>query len=978
MFAHYDFPIRQIRMNIQPWSRNAYTSILTSLSTLLFLGVLTAHGASANPVKAVSPKLGTDLHLDARLPFNPAIKTGKLKNGLSYYIFHNDTPQKRVELRLVVKAGSVQEDDDQQGLAHFTEHLSFNGSTHFKKFELISYLESIGLTFGADINAFTNADETVYVLHIPTDKKENLDTAFQVMEDWAHGVTMEDSAIDQERGVILEEARLNKGADNRIMSALQPYMLEGSKYANRIPIGKEDIIAHFPYDAVRRFYRDWYRPDLMAVIAVGDLDPARIEKLVRKHFTDIRNPVHERAHVPIEIPNLKTSKATVITDKEASSRAILIRYPLQRAKPETTVRDYRNLLIRELYVSLLAQRFEDLTEQANPPFVLAAHTRNADAAGYRSIVTTIVPGPAGVHAAIRAAIQEQESVRRFGFTAEEFDRAKKNRVRALEAADNEHDKTDSSDHASELMRNFLIQEPVPGIHNEFAYNRDLAPGISLEEMNQYAAKETPSGTPKLIAYLGSSKDGDYIPTEQQLLTWVDEAEKSNPMPRVQQTVAKTLMSHLPEPGTITNEKLISDIGVTELTLSNGVKVRLKPTNFRNDQVLLTASRFGGYSHANPDNVLNARYAPKIVQLMGVADFSPNDLAKVLAGKDLYVQTEGGAYVDTITGRSGARDVESMLQLLVLSMTAPRKDETRFHAFINSAKESSRNLAATPDAIFADATQESLSSDNPYAQLTPKPGDFDKISLDRAFKSYQDRFGSARDLTFNIVGSFNVETIKPLLARYLASLPTGEVDDKPADRESVLVHGVTKREVIAGTDDKAEVTMVFNGNAKFTPEENLHMRMMIEVVNARIVEVLRERMSLIYGGGVSGGIDRLPDESFRMSVNLPCGPDNVEKVIATLFAEIDKIKQNGPDPADLEKVRQGQLKALEHALGTNEAWLSSLQESSLFGTDPSQVTRVEQGIRDTTAQHIQDAAKRYFDMENYLQVILLPESAANKK
>ena len=435
--------------------------------------------------------------LTDKLPVNPNLKIGKLSNGMTYYIHKNVKPEKKVELRLVVNAGSILEDDDQQGLAHFTEHMAFNGSKNFKKNDLVSFLQTIGVEFGADLNAYTGFDETVYILPIPTEKKENIEKGFQILEDWASTVAFDNTEIDKERGVVLEESRLGKGAEDRMFRVVYPKMFEGSKYAQRLPIGKDDILKNFKYDVIKRFYKDWYRPDLMAVLVVGDIDPAEAERLVKTHFEKLKNPASPRQRALADVPGRKTSEGIVVTDKEATNHVVEIYYAYKKAKEEVTVGDYREYLVRVLFTTMLGQRMQELTQKAEPPFVFGGSNIGGWARGFEAYQSYAYLGKGGPAPAINALVQENERARKFGFTAPELDRIKKMLLKNIERSYNERDKTESADFVEEYVRNFLEKEPIPGIENEFKYYSTFLEGITLEEVNQYAAKNIPATTAKV-------------------------------------------------------------------------------------------------------------------------------------------------------------------------------------------------------------------------------------------------------------------------------------------------------------------------------------------------------------------------------------------------------------------------------------------------------------------------------------------------
>ncbi|MDY7540599.1 insulinase family protein [Undibacterium sp. RTI2.1] len=912
------------------------------------------------------------INLTDPIPVGPQVKVGKLPNGLTYYIQKNAKPEKRVELRLVVKAGSILEDDDQQGLAHFTEHMAFNGSRHFKKHELISYLQSIGVKFGADLNAYTSFDETVYILQIPTDKKENLETGFQVLEDWAQGVQMNDADIDKERDIILEEARLGKGANDRMNKVLLPGIFNGSKYADRLPIGKEDIIKNFKYDAVKRFYADWYRPDLMAVVVVGDIEPEQAEKMVLAHFAQLKNPAKERPRDYAKIPDRAESKALVITDKEATSNIVLIRYPVRVARPNVIISDYRQSMIKRLAASMLGQRMQELTQQATPPFLGASSSMGQLVHGYESFSSVAALGSGGVEPAINAVVQENERARQFGFSADELDRAKKTQLRNLENSYNERDKSNSGMYAAEYIRNFLDQETIPGIVNEYAYNTELMPGITLSEVNMYVSKSIPAATQKLVAYMGSSKTDVPAPLESALLQMVITAEKMPVVANEQKKVASNLMERPQKSGSIISEKYNKELDLTELTLSNGVKVVLKSTDFKNDQVLISTTRFGGQSlYENKDN-FNARYASSIVSSMGLKTFSSTDIPKILAGKSANLQTSSGFYTEGFSGSAGSADVETLFQLLSLRMTSPRKDEELFKSYIKKGQDATKNTMASPESIFNDALITTLYNNHPRSVRSAKPEDFSQIDLDRSMAIFNDRFSSAKGLTFIIVGSFEIDKIKPLITAYLANLPTSEIVTTYKDLGMHIVTGVVKKEVRVGTEQNSRVVLNFSGAATYSKEENMRFHAMLDVLNLRITDILREKLTLIYGGGMGGSINRIPDQNYRIGVTLPCGPENVDKVIAAMFAEIQQIKTDGPLLADLNKVKQNWLKERQIQMRTNTYWLGNLQDSILYGTDMAEMLGYEARVNAVTLDDIKQAANRYFNLNNYVQFVMYPE------
>ena len=906
------------------------------------------------------------------LPVSPLVKTGKLPNGLTYYIQKNSRPANKLELRLVVKAGSILEDDDQQGMAHFLEHMAFNGSTHFKKQELVSYLESIGVKFGADLNAYTSFDETVYILPIPTDKKANVDKGFQVLRDWAGGLTLDARDIDDERGIVLEELRIGKGAGDRMRKVLLPKIFNGSRYAQRLPIGTEAIISKGDPAAVRRFYQDWYRPDLMAVVVVGDIENAEAERLVRQHFSDLKNPASPRARFEAPIAARSETEAVIITDKEANGNNLLIRYPVKEAKPGTTIGSYRADLVQSLFTTMLNQRLQELTQLANPPFMGASSSVSNLTARYESYSVSATLGKGGAAPAIEALVQEHARASQFGFSAGELDRAKKNLLRQIERAYNERDKTESAALVREFIDHFLAHESMPGIENEYNYMRELVPGITLDDVNRYARETIPTTAPKLVAYMGATKSELPTPTSEQLLASFTAAEKIAVKAREEKALAASLLDKPPVAGRIVSEVEDKRIGTTTLTLSNGVKVILKPTDFRNDQVMLSAARYGGQSLFGDADAINARYASAVAGAMGTGQFAPVELRKMMAGQAAGVVTSLGTYTETVGGSSGSTEVETMLQLLYLKFTSARRDPDLFQSLVGKQLEAARNAMVQPETVFQDTVAATLYGNHPRRARVPRPEDFAKLDLDRALAIHRERFSSAKDMTFILAGSFDPVKVRPLIATYVASLPTPDIKVGFQDLGLNPAAGVVKKDVRMGVEDKSRISLNFTGPAEFSEDEQMRLSAMVEVMNIRIVDILREKMALIYGGGMNGAISRIPKGQYAIGVSMPTGPANVDKVIATLFAEIERMKSDGPSAAELDKVRQIWLQNHQKSLRENGYWVARLQTALMQGTDPARILDYEKRVNALSTADLKNAAQRYFNMNNYVQVVLYPE------
>ena len=907
-----------------------------------------------------------------KLPVDPQVKIGKLSNGLTYYIRQNKKPENKVELRLAVNAGSILEDNDQQGLAHFTEHMAFNGSKHFKKNELVNFLQNIGVEFGADLNAYTGFDETVYILPIPLTDTSNFRKGLTVLQDWASGLSFDNKQIDDERGVVLEESRLGKGADDRMFRKIYPIQYAGSKYADRLPIGKDSIIKHAPYDVVKRFYKQFYRPDLQAVIIVGDIDVAATEKLVKEFFGGLKNPANPRPRAYAKVPARLKSQSIVVTDKEATNFSVEVDYPAVVSKVQTTTGDYRNDLVRSLFSSLLNQRLRELSQSAKPPFLFAGTGYNSYARGYEAFSAYAVAGKDGPDTALNALLTEVERVKKYGFTANELERGKKQLLAGFEQTYNNREKTESGNYVEEYLRNFLQKEPIPGVEKEYEYYQQFLPGIKLEEVN---ALTTPlKQNEKLFVSLQGPATSEFtLPNNAQLLARAEQSLKADVKPYEEKAVAAELLKNKPKPGTIVSEQKNDLLGTTELTLSNGVKVTLKSTDFKNDEIILNSFHKGGNAKYPAEDKLSANFAATAVQQMGIADFSPTELRKVLAGKTVSAAPRIGGLTSAVTGSSSIKDVETLFQLVYLYFTAPRKDEALYNGWKEKQKSQMQFAMADPQTAFIDTFYQALFLKNPLAPVViPKPEDFDKINLDRALEIYKEQFADANDFNFILVGSLDIEKLKPLIATYLGSLPSAGKTAGYVDNGVRPFTGKKELVVNKGKEPKSLILKVYSGEVAYSESLALKASALTEILNIKIIEDLREKLGAIYGGGIYGGLNKLPYANYSLVLQLPCGPENVDKLLKAADAEIDSIKTFGPDVKNLDKVKKTWLEQYKVQLKENSFWSGKLQSILFEGADPQRIFDYEKNVNALTTDDIKSVANLLFDGKNVLQAVLYPE------
>jgi zinc protease len=922
-----------------------------------FLAAVSAAGAQA-------PALTTPL------PVDPKVTIGTLPNGIRYYIRKNARPEKRAELRLVVNAGSILEDEDQRGLAHFVEHTAFNGTTNFKKNDLVSYLQSIGVRFGADLNAYTSFDETVYILPVPTDTARILDRAFDILEDWAHGQIFDSTEVVNERGVVLEEWRGGKGAGERMQQVWLPIAFKGSRYAQRIPIGSDTIIRRAQPGLLRRFYRDWYRPDLMAVVAVGDFDPAQIEALIRKHFSGIPKVARPRPRTEATIPDNTVPLIAIAKDKEAQESSVELDFKMPK-QPMKTVGDYRRMLVQNLALSMFNQRLREITQKPNAPFLGAGaslgsfYARNTDAF---SVVAGVRDG--GILEGAEALLTETKRLQQHGFLEAELARARTNFARSYERGYAEREKTESGSLVGEYVSNYLTGEVIPGIEYEYSLAQQLLPGITVSDVNA-ATKRWITDKNRVVIAQAPDRPGVAIPTEAQLAAVFQKAASAAVTPYAETVSTEALIDPLPTPGRIVSESKRDDIGVTEWKLSNGIRVYVKPTDFKADQVLINGQSEGGTSLAADADHRSAILASQILGISGLGKLSAVDLQKKLTGK---VASAGAAFSETansISGSASPKDLETAFQLLYLRVTSPRLDMQRWEAFKQQVEPFFANRGTDPEEVFGDTVEVTRSQghfrDRPWTAAT-----FAEVSPAKAMDFYKARLANMGNATFAIVGNVKLEELRPLVERYLASLPAGQPETF-RDVNRMRPGGIVEKVVKKGTEPKAQTLWFFDGPAVYNPENRFMTRALRELMQMRLNDVLREQLGGTYSPNFNAGLDRVPKPEYSVAIQYGSSPENVDKLARSVLQVIDSVKKFGPTAAEVDKVREQISRAREVEIKTNEYWASNLVGRDRAGEDISGLgAAYDAFLRNLTAAQLQEAARRYLDTSHYMKFVLLPE------
>ena len=941
-------------------------SVLT-LSVAVMLAVTGVSNAQT-VVKSKSPA-ATKKRPSVVIPLDPAVRIGKLPNGFTYYIRKNIEPKNRVQLYLANKIGSIMENDDQRGLAHFMEHMGFNGTKNFPKNDLVNYLQKAGVRFGADLNAYTSFDETVYQLPIPSDDPEVLKNGVQIMRDWAQDATLNPAEIDKERGVVLEEKRLGKGAQQRMQDKYLPMLFNNSRYSDRLPIGTEDVLKNFSAETIKQFYKDWYRPDLQALIVVGDIDVNAMEQMIKAKFSDLKNPVKARPRTKYSISLLNKNQFMAVTDKEfpVSVAQIMIKQP--ESKLVTTI-DYRNSILRSLFNSMIGTRFADMCKQADPPFLQAGANISAFLAGLDMYNVFVVAKPGEMERGFKAILTETERVQRFGFTQTELDRAKQSYLTNMESSFKEKDKTPSESLVNEYLRHFLEQEASPGIEYEYNMANSMTGGISLTDVNSLAKKYI-TDVNRDVIIMGPEKDKDNLPDEAKVESWISGTKQSNISAYVDQVSDKPLLSAKLIGGKVISESKISEIGVTEFKLSNGIKVVLKPTDFKNDEISFSAFSAGGSSLYSDADFQSALYATAIIRNGGLGEFNSVQLPKLLSGKRVSVSPYIMERYEGISGSTTPKDIETALQLTYLYFTQPRKDAETFKGLIAQQKGGLANRGNDPNSVFADSVAAILGNYN-VRRTGPSVEKINQVSLDRAFEIYKDRFADASDFTFVFVGSFKPEELKPLLEQYLGSLPSSNRKETARDLGIQIPAGKIDKKIYKGQEPKASVRLVFSGDYTWSEKHNNQLNALAEVLTIKLIERLREDEGGVYGVGARASYTKFPKGRYTFNISFGCAPENVEKLISSTLDEINKIRVNGALAGDIEKFIAEETRTTETQLKDNGFWLGYLTNQLQNGDEPKQVLSYLESLKELSPEALKATVQYRLNPDNFIRMVLLPE------
>ena len=920
--------------------------------------------------RTANPEDARTAPLDQLAPISPALRIGEFANGLRYFILENQEPENRAELRLVVNVGSILEDDDQLGLAHFLEHMAFNGTENFEKQELIGFMESIGMRLGPGVNASTSFDETNYQLELPTDNAEYMSTAFQILEDWAHGLTLDPEEIDMERGVVIEEWRLGRGAASRLRDLQFPVIFNGSRYAERLPIGTLESLETFDHEALRRFYRDWYRPDLMAVIAVGDFDASEIESLTREHFEDLENPANAQERTVFDVPDHNETLFSIATDPEMPVTRVQV-YHKMPLENDWTIGGYRQRIVERLYNSMLNNRFAEIARQPNPPFVRASSAQGQFIRTMGAYLLSARVLENGIEPGLAALFTEAERVARFGFTESELERQKTTVLRGMERSYTNRANRDSGAFAREYTRAFLNGESIPGIEYEYELYGRFVPEISIDEVNR-VGQDWIRETNRVVVVSGPEKEDLMMPSEEALTAVLAAVSDAEITAYVDTVTDQPLLPEIPEGSEIVSTRMI-ERDITEWDLLNGVRVVLKPTDFDEDQILLRGFSPGGTSLASDEDYIPSSTAVTLISNGGIGEFNAIDLQKALTGKIANVRPFISTYEEGVSGNASASDLETMFQLIYLRFTAPRADDTVYALWETQTRQAIANRDSNPATAFNDAYIRIITQDHPR-QRPPTLDILDETDLYESLAFYEDRFSDASDYVFVFVGNIDFDVMRPLVERYLGGLPTTGRQETWRDIGVRAPTGVIEETVYRGIEPRSQTRIAFTGTFEYEDQaERTGIRAMAMTLETRLRDQLREELGGTYSINVRAAVAWQPVETYTLSIAFGSDPERMDELVRAVFDGIEDLKTSPPSEDLVSDIRKALLRSFETDFQENRTLLNQLASDYRRGVTPgASIRSYPRSVEALTPASIQEDAQQYFKMDNRVRVTLMPE------
>ena len=919
--------------------------------------------------------------LDSKIGNDPNVKIGKLENGMTYYIRQNAKPEGRVEFRLAVNAGSNQEDDDQQGLAHFTEHMAFNGIEGYPHNTMISELQKIGVIFGLGINAYTSFDETVYEITMPTDDQKYIDMGINILYGWAHGLLYDPQEIEDERGVISEEWRMGNGASDRMRKKWFPVVFTNSLYAKRLPIGLIEIIQGFKPEVIRRFYNDWYRPDLQAVIVVGDINPEAIEKQIKDKFSPIPAKENPREKVVPSIDNNKEPLVSICTDKEAPGNQVMFvrKFP---HKVMTTVQDYKDYMTRELYNSMYSSRMSELQQTPNFPAVgldagYSEFIGNTDA-----YINSGMAKEGRIMEVMQVMMREDYRVLKYGFLESELKRAKEEMMDRYERAEKELNKTESKRFASEYVANYLHHDPIPGAKRELNYAKKYLETITIDEVNALAKQWiTPENFVAVV--MMPEKDGLKVPTEAEVLAIINDKSLADVEPYVdtykeQEIIEKETLTA----GHIVSRKDLPEVGATELTLSNGIKVVTKKTEYKNDEILFSAQSKGGMSLYYECDIPSLSFASDLVDRGGIAEMDFNMLQKKLKGKKIGLTPYISQMSEGLSGSTSPKDLDLFCQYINAFFTHPRKDTAAYSLVMDETREQIKMINAQPMYKFFSKLIGEISQNDPYQvnMLNYNEEFLERVDYERAFYLYQERFANPADFTFFFTGSFDQAELEGFIETYIASMPTtGKTENYKTNVFKSFPENSDYKTIYAGAEDASSwVGLAFSEKIEWSHANEVMVDVINEALSIEAIETIREKMGGVYSPMVQMSASELPEPRFIALVMFSCDPKNTDKLAGAIQNILKNFAKKGPKKETLAKVKEQMARSEQEDQQKNSYWHNYIVNQYFNGSELGEYKTTMDIVNKITVKDIAAFMQKNFKIDHMLRVDLYPEHMQGQK
>ena len=912
------------------------------------------------------------------LSVDPQVRFGKLENGLTYYIRHNKYPEKRADFYIAQKVGSMQEEDSQAGLAHFLEHMAFNGSKNYPgKKTMLNYLESIGVKFGANVNAYTSFDETVYNLSdVPMIRETILDSCLFVLHDWSSFIALKDEQIDEERKVIKEEWRTRSGAQSRIWDKQLPVIFAGSKYADRMPIGKMEVVENFPYQTLKDYYHKWYRPDLQGIVVVGDIDVDQVEVKIKTMFADIPKPVNpaEREYFPV--PDNDQPIVSIVTDPEAIRTQInlYIKHDVIPAEIKKTQAGLMIGAIKTLASTMINDRLQEIAQKADAPFSSSyVYDGEFFVSKTKDAWTSIATSKEGkISESLASLIRENLRVKKFGFTEAEVERAKADFLKQYENMYNNRNKQMNGRYVQEYVRSFIDDEGIPGIEYEYDYFKKMLPMINAQAINMIV-QQLIGDKNIIITVTGPEKEGLVYPTEADLLNILKTAAAEDITAYMEEVSNEPLISELPKAGSVVKTETDAKLGTTLWTLSNGIKVAIRKTEFKDDEIRMYSVGYGGTSIIPDADIYNASFASMVPSVGGIGNFNSTDLKKALAGKSANVSANISSWTQSISGSSTIKDLETMLQLAYLHFTAPRKDEAAYNNIVEMVKTQLKNYAKEPSFIFSGKTTKAMFGDNPRMQQMTFE-DTEKLNYDRMIDIYKEAFANPGSFTFSFVGTIDEATLKPLVEQYIASLPSG---NKNATYKKIDVSIRTGKIIDAFEQEmktpKTSVFELYSGTLKRDQKTQISLSFLKQILDIVYVRTIREDAGGTYNVGTGASISRIPDGQTTLQMSFDTDHERVATISPIVDREVRKIAENGPEEADFKKVKEYMLKKFQEDEKQNAYWLNVLNSMYFYGEDTH--SDFQAIVNALTPADVKAVTKALISQNNFIEVIMNPKEEA---